>query len=112
MLWEVALFILSVTLLSGYSLGVDLYRRLRDRRRADVVVHELNGLAGKKAWEAEQRFGPPTEVVTGTSGRQLYIWKALSLPGIPSGRGLLVVTLTIQPDGTVAETHWQQRGSD
>ena len=112
MLWEVTLFILSVTLLCCYSLGVDLYRRLRDRRRADVVGHELNDLAGKKAWEVEQRFGPPTEVVSGTSGRQLYIWKALSLPGIPSGGGLLVVTLTIQPDGTVADTHWQQRGSD
>ena len=77
-----------------------------------MVGQELKDMAGKKAWEVEQRFGPPTEVVTGSSGRQLYIWKALSLPGIPSGGGLLVVTLTIQPDGTVAGSHWQQRGQD
>jgi len=112
MFWEVALFILSVTSLCFYSLGTDLYRRLRDRRRAQAVGQELEGLAGKKAWEVERRFGPPTEVVSGTSGRQLYIWKAPVLPGVPKGGGLLVLTLTVKADGTVAETHWQQRGSD
>ncbi len=112
MLWEVAVFILSVTLLCFYSLGIDLFRYLRDRKRARVVGHELEEMSGKKAWEAERRFGPPTEVVSGTSGRQLYIWKALALPGLPKGGGLLVLTLTVQPDGTVAETHWQQRGQD
>lgn len=112
MLWEVILLILSITLLCFYSLGVDLYKRWRDRKRAIAVGLELSTLPGKMAWEAEQRFGPPTEIVSGSSGRQLYVWKALSLPGIPDGGGLLVVTLTIEPDGTVAETHWQQRGKD
>jgi hypothetical protein len=64
------------------------------------------------AWEAEQVFGPPTEIVEGTSGRQLYIWKALNIPRVPNGSSLLVITLTINPDGFVSDTHWQQRGRD
>jgi hypothetical protein len=110
MLWEVILLILSVTLLCSYSLLQDLARYLRDRRRAVVIFKELNKLSGKHAWDAEQRFGPPTEVVSGTSGRQLYIWKLLSLPGIPKGSGLLVITLTIAADGLIDQSHWQKRG--
>lgn len=112
MLWEVILLILSVTLLCCYSIGQELLSNLRTRRRADAMGHELSLLPGKMAWEAEKVFGPPTEIVEGTSGRFLYIWKALDLPHIPKGASLMVVTLTINPDGSVAETHWQQRGKD
>ena len=110
MLWEVILLILSVTLLSCYSISQELLIRYRDIKRADAMGKELSHLPGKMAWEVEQRFGPPTEIVEGTSGRYLYIWKVLSLPHIPKSGGLLVMTLTVSPDGTVTETHWQQRG--
>jgi hypothetical protein len=110
MLWEVILLIVSVTLLCFYSLLQDLVRYLRNRKRALVLSQELGKLDGQPAWEAEKRFGPPTEVVSGTSGRQLYIWKLLALPGIPKAGGLMVVTLTIDPDGAISGTHWQKRG--
>lgn len=110
MLWEVILLILSVTVLCCYSVGQELLLRYRDLKRAEAMGKELLHLPGKTAWEVEKRFGPPTEIVEGTSGRYLYIWKALSLPHIPKGGGLLVMTLTVNPDGTVSETHWQQRG--
>lgn len=110
MLWEVILLVLSVTLLCCYSIGQELLINWRNQRRATAMTHELSLLPGKMAWEAERVFGPPTEILEGTSGRRLYIWKALSLPGIPHSDGLLVVTLTINPEGAIAETHWQQRG--
>ena len=110
MLWEVIVLFLSITALCCYSIGQELLLRYRDLKRADAVGKELLALPGKSAWEVEKRFGPPTEIVEGTSGRYLYIWKTLSLPHIPQGGGLLVITLTVNPDGTVAETHWQQRG--
>ena len=110
MLWEVILLILSITALCCYSIGRELLLRYRDIKRADAMGEELSHLPGKTAWAVERRFGPPTEIVEGASGRYLYIWKALSLPHIPKGGGLLVMTLTVSPDGTVTDTHWQQRG--
>ncbi len=110
MLWEVILLILSVIILCLFNIGQEVLRNWRKLRRADALGKELGQLSGKMAWEAEKLFGPPTEIVEGTSGRSLYIWKSLSLPRIPKDSGLLVVTLTIGPDGSVAETHWQQRG--
>jgi len=110
MLWEVILLILSVTLLCCYSICKELLSRYRDQRRAEAMRFELSRLPGKMAWEAEKVFGPPSEIAEGSSGRYLYIWKALNLPSIPKGNGLLVVTLTVGADGAVAETHWQQRG--
>ncbi|MBZ2187397.1 MAG: hypothetical protein K7J46_22065 [Bryobacter sp.] len=110
MLWEVLLLVLSVTALCCYSIGQELLVNWRNQRRALAMSSELSQLPGKMAWEAEKVFGPPTEIVEGTSGRRLYIWKALSLPRIPKADGLLVVTLTINPEGSIAETHWQQRG--
>ncbi|MBM3762182.1 MAG: hypothetical protein FJW36_18275 [Acidobacteria bacterium] len=112
MLWEVILLILSVTLLCCYSILREFLSNRRTQRRANAIGSELSQLPGKMAWEAEQVFGPPTEIVEGTSGRHLYIWKSLDLPRIPHGNSLLVVTLTINADGSVAETHWQQRGRD
>ncbi|WP_155121572.1 hypothetical protein [Bryobacter aggregatus] len=91
---------------------MDLFKYLRDQHRARVVDHQLEDLPGQMVWLAERRFGPPTEIVHGTTGRQLYIWKVLSLPGIPTGSGLMVVTLTIAANGAVTDTHWQQRGND
>lgn len=110
MLWEVILLILSVVLLCVYGLLQDVLVHWRNQRRALAMNEELGQLSGKMAWDAEKVFGPPTEIVEGTSGRQLYIWKSLSLPRIPQADGLLVVTLTVNSDGTVADTHWQQRG--
>ncbi len=103
------LLILSITLLCCYSIVHDIFGSFRAHRRSNAMDHELRLLPGKKAWEAEQVFGPPTEIVDGTSGRQLYIWKALDLPHIPKGDRLLVITLTINVDGTVTDTHYQQR---
>ena len=110
MLWEVILLILSVTLLCCYSIAQEVLNNYRDNRRAQAMGNQLSHLPGKTVWEVEKVFGPPTEIVEGTSGRHLYIWKAFNLPTIPKGNGLLVVTLTVGPDGSIAETHWQQRG--
>jgi hypothetical protein len=112
MLWEVILLVLSVTLLCCYSIAQEMLLNWRNQRRAMAMGEQLNQLPGKSAWDAEKILGPPTEIVEGTSGRHLYIWKSLNLPNIPKGGGLLVVTLTVGADGSVAETHWQQRGRD
>lgn len=111
MLWEVILLILSVTLLCTYSLLMDFYAYWLSKRRGRALDKELHQLEGKKAWDAERRFGPPTEIVHGSTGRQLYIWKSNDLPHIPHSKGLLVVTLTIGPDSEIAGTHWQNRGA-
>jgi hypothetical protein len=110
MLWELILLIVSVTLLCSYSLLRDLYLFWRNQRRGDFLGKALAALEGQPAWEAEKRFGPPTEIVSGTSGRQLYIWKANQLPNVPFGTGLLVLTLTVGRDSEILSTHWQQRG--
>lgn len=112
MLWEVILLVLSVTLLCVYSIAQEMLSNWRTRRRAEAMSAELSHLSGKKAWDAEKVFGPPSEIVDGVSGRQLYIWKSLNFPTIPAGDSLLVVTLTVNPDGSVTDTHWQQRGKD
>lgn len=110
MLWEVLLLIVSVTMLCCYSIAQDILSNWRSHRRESAMSVELSQLEGKAVWEAEKVFGPPTEIVEGTSGRLLYIWKALDLPRIPHAESLLVLTLTINTDGTVAEAHGQQRG--
>ncbi len=112
MLWELILLIVSVTALCSYSLLRDLYLFWRNQRRSDFIGKALAALEGQPAWEAEKRFGPPTEVVSGTTGRQLYIWKTLQLPGVPVGSGLLVLTLTIGAGNEIVATHWQQRGGE
>lgn len=112
MLWELILLIVSITILCGYGLLKDLYIFWRNQQRADFLGKALHALEGKQAWEAEKRFGPPTEIVNGTSGRQLYIWKAASLPQVPQGTGLMVLTLTIDPNNSITETHLEKRGGD
>lgn len=112
MLWELILLVVSITILCSYGLLKDLYIFWRNQQRADFLGKALHALEGKPAWEAEKQFGPPTEVVSGTSGRQLYIWKAASLPHVPQGTGLMVLTLTIDPQGGITETHMEKRGGD
>jgi hypothetical protein len=112
MLWELILLIVSITVLCSYGLLRDLYIHWRNQQRADFLGKALAALEGKPAWEAEKQFGPPSEIVSGTSGRQLYIWKALSLPKVPQGTGLVVLTLTVGSDGGILHTHMQKRGGD
>jgi hypothetical protein len=111
-LWELILLIVSITVLCGYSLARDLYVFWRNQQRADALGRALRALEGQPAWDAEKRFGAPTEVVEGTSGRSLHIWKGERLPGVPPGAGLLVVTLTIEAGGLISGAHWQQRGGE
>lgn len=98
-------------LLCSYSLVRDLYIFWRHQQRQDFLGKALLCLEGKTAWDAEKRFGPPTEIVEGTTGRQLFIWKANELPGLPAGQGLVVLTLTVGRDGEILESHFEQRGS-
>jgi hypothetical protein len=112
MLWELILLIVSITVLCSYGLLKDLYIFWRNQQRADFLGKALHALEGKPAWEAEKQFGPPTEVVSGTSGRQLYIWKSATLPQVPAGTGLMVLTLTIDAQNSITETHMEKRGGD
>ncbi|MDX2267339.1 MAG: hypothetical protein NW208_04485 [Bryobacter sp.] len=112
MLYEVILLILSVVLLCSYGLLRDLYLFWRQQQRADALGRALAALEGQPAWEAEKKFGPPTEVLSGTTGRQLYIWKANALPGLPLGPSLVVLTLTVAPSGEITESHFEQRGKE
>lgn len=112
MLWEVILLIVSITILCSYGLLKDLFVFWRNQQRADFIGKALQALEGQPVWEAEKRFGPPSEIVSGTSGRQLYIWKADSFPAMPQGSGLMVLTLTVGKDGGITETHMEKRGGD
>jgi hypothetical protein len=87
----------------------DRLRQWRDRRESQRISEVVNSLHGDEIEAVLMRFGPPHEHYRGSSGRSLYVWRRPPSDGLPAADGLLVVTLTVDPDGHVVDTFWQRR---
>lgn len=106
---EIAVFFL---FLGGYCVWllvsgrILLWRSAREARRVSLAVDALPGqpIAG-----VLERFGPPREQFAGSSGRSLYVWSHPPSAGLPASGGVLVVTLTVDANGRIAEAAWHKR---
>jgi hypothetical protein len=98
--------------LGGFCAWLILSERLtkwRDRREAGRVAALLDSLEGNDISCVLDRFGPPGEQFTGSSGRSLYVWRCPPSTGAPPVHGLLVITMTVDPEGRVVGSAWQRR---
>lgn len=87
----------------------DRLSRWRDKREAERIATLLESLEGNDITCALDRFGPPREQFTGSSGRSLYVWRCPPSTGMPPVHGLVVVTMTVDREGRVVESAWQRR---
>lgn len=67
----------------------------------------LRTLEGKEVARAEAAFGPAQEVVSGSEGRRLYVWK--SPAALPPAATLLIITVTVDGGGIVTHAGWEER---
>lgn len=106
---ESCVFLLFVGGFFVWLLLSDRLRQWRDRREAQRISDAINALRGSEIENILTRFGPPREHFRGSSGRSLYVWRSPPSEGFPLTRSLLVVTLTVDPEGRVVDTSWQRR---
>lgn len=109
MLIEILVFVAMLLLFYAGTQIWSLVSRVRARirgRRIDAMVKSMDG---QRIQDAEKLFGPPLEVVDGTTGRQLYIWKSPPSEQFPPGPGLLIVTLTVDSHGWITHAVWKAR---
>ena len=107
MVFEVIFFFVSLTVLGFWLFAreatVDWRRQYRNRR----VQALLNAWDGQSVQKAEARFGPPNEIVNGSAGRSLYIWK--DPPKIPKAQTLLIITLTVNAQAQITQSALEER---
>ena len=82
---------------------VDWRRRYRTRR----VQALLNRWEGQPVQKAESVLGTPNEVINGSAGRSLYIWK--DPPKIPKAQTLLIITITVDAHAQITHTALEER---
>ena len=104
---EIAAFILIVAILYGIAVARWAAKARRTRRREVQLNGMLAKLHGKKIQEATRDFGEPSEIVFGSSGARLYIWKEPAGPRLPRGSGIVVITVNVDPADTVTESSWK-----
>ena len=107
MVFEVIFFFVSLTALGFWLFAreatVDWRRRYRNRR----VQSLLNKWEGQPVQKAESVLGTPNEIVNGSAGRSLYIWK--DPPKIPKAQTLLIITLTVNAQAQITATALEER---
>jgi len=108
---EILVFILAVIALCVRGLWIELSSNWNDNRRDAALTTLLEPIKGQPIGGAIERFGQPAEVVPGTTGRALYIWRAPPAKRFPSGKGLLIVTLTADEAGTITDAQWVARAT-
>ncbi|MEO8027176.1 MAG: hypothetical protein ABI823_11920 [Bryobacteraceae bacterium] len=108
---EIVVFILGVIVLSTRGLWNAYALGRNERRRKQAMSTLLDPMVGQPITDAVERFGQPAEYVGGTTGRGLYIWLSPPAKRFPKGRGVLVVTLTADPDGVITAANWAARAS-
>lgn len=106
---EATVFFLFLGGFCSWSVLSDRLRRWREQREADRIAALLASLEGVDIACALDRFGPPREQFTGSSGRSLYVWRYPPSRGMPAVHGLVVVTITVDPRGRVVESVWHRR---
>ncbi len=101
------MFVLETTILVLFALALSLaslWREWRKRQRHRRFKHWLERtLSSVDSFpQAEERFGFPSEVFEGTSGRRLYVWRRKMRDGE------LTVTLTAEEDGRISDRSWKK----
>jgi hypothetical protein len=87
-------------------LGLRSWRDRRQKRELRTLVRDLRG---REIRIAEHRLGPPHEVVDGSSGRSLWVWRSPPNEVLPDGTGLLILSLTVDPGGRITGGGWNRR---
>lgn len=106
---EISVFFLFLGGFCAWLILSDRLRQWRERREAERIAALLGSLEGNDITYALDRFGPPREQFTGSSGRSLYVWRCPPSTGMPPVHGLVVVTMTVDREGRVVESAWQRR---
>ena len=105
---EAAVFLLFLAGFCSWLLLSDRLVEWKDRREARRVSRIINRLQGENIEAVVQRFGPPREQFTGSTGRSIYEWRRPPSLELPDIRGVLVVTLTVDSNGRIAESVWHR----
>lgn len=79
---------------------------LRYRRRGRWLDRTIAALEGRSVEAAAERLGLPTEVIDGSAGRALWVWKA---PPAPPAAGLVILSLDVNASGIVTGGAWRSR---
>jgi len=109
LVFEVVFFFVSLTVLGLWLLARDEAEVWRGAWRARRVRQLLRTFDGKELARAENVLGPASEIVNGSRGRRLYVWKDPVARGIPSAASLLIITLTVDGAGIVTHVAWELR---
>lgn len=99
MVIEILFLIAMAAVFFGGAWGWEAVRNWRDRGQHRRLTGLVRGYEGRLAEEAVSQFGEPEEIVRGSSGRRLFVWKR-------SGHAqLLVVSITVEADGRISKTN-------
>ena len=104
---EIAAFILIVAILYGVAVAGWVRKTRGNKRREEMLERMLGALRGRKIQEATKDFGEPSEIVFGSSGARLYIWKEPAGPALPRGSGVVVITVNVDPADVVTGSSWK-----
>ena len=109
MVFEVVFFFVSLTALGAWLFAREALSDYRRRYRGRRVDELLRPLEGRELARAEALFGPADEVLGGSGGRRLYVWKAPQRPHLPAAGPLLIITITVDGAGLVTHAAWEER---
>lgn len=79
---------------------------IRYRRRGRWLDRTIIALEGRPVAAAAERLGLPTEVIDGSAGVALWVWKA---PPAPPAPGLVILSLDVNANGIVTGGAWRSR---
>jgi hypothetical protein len=109
LVFEVLFFFVSLTVLGLWLFAREALFGWRLRYRARRVRALLDSFEGHEAVRAEAVLGPPFEIVNGSGGRSLYVWKGPVTRVIPAAGTLLILTLTVDAAGIVTQAVAEER---
>jgi hypothetical protein len=109
LVFEGVFFFVSLTALGLWLFAREALFDWRLAYRARRVRVLLDSFVGHQISYAETVLGPPVEIVSGASGRSLYVWKGPDSRAIPRAATLLILTLTVDASGIVTHAVAEER---
>jgi hypothetical protein len=109
LVFEFVFFFLSLFALGLWLFAGDTYADGRRWYRARRVGKLLRALEGRDVARAQNALGRPSEVIHGSGGRSLYVWKDYAPGALPGASTLLIITLTVDGAGLVTHAGWEER---
>ena len=106
---EICVFFLCIGLFCAWLLISDRMRTRKSRRESERIDRSIRLLAGRTIEELLDAYGTPYEQFAGSTGRSLYVWRRPPSLALPETNGVLVVTVTVDRDGVVADVSWEKR---